>query len=73
MVMGSGFGLFLFRFEGSCGLKNLQGVSDMDNRTKYAIQLAMLKKLVSKKVISAAEYEKVKKFLNKKYKVFDVV
>jgi hypothetical protein len=45
----------------------------MDNRTKYAIQLAMLKKLVSKKVISAAEYEKVKKFLNKKYKVFDVV
>lgn len=44
----------------------------MDNSVKYAIQLAMLKKLKDKGMISLVEYKKIRAFLKEKYGHIDV-
>lgn len=44
----------------------------MDNKIKYAVQLAMLQKLLNNKVISKIEYSAIKNTIKKKYKVLDV-
>ncbi len=44
----------------------------MDNQTKYAIQLAMLQKLVRKEAISTTEYNAIKATLKKRYKTLDL-
>lgn len=55
------------------GWKTYKGVKEsMDNSVKYAIQLAMLKKLKDKGMISLVEYKKIREFLKKKYKHIDV-
>lgn len=41
----------------------------MDNRLKFSEQVAMLNHLKSKKLITAMEYEKIKLFIKKKYKI----
>lgn len=43
----------------------------MDNNLKYSVQLAMLKKLRSRDLITAFEYDLVKDKLKKKYRIFD--
>jgi len=42
--------------------------SKIDNTIKYAIQLAMLKKLEAKNLITIAEYKTIKEFLERKYR-----
>jgi hypothetical protein len=41
----------------------------MDNRLKFSEQVAMLNHLKNKKLISTMEYDKVKLFIKKKYKI----
>jgi hypothetical protein len=43
----------------------------MDNTLKYSVQLAMLKKLKSRDLITEFEYDLVKDKLKKKYRIFD--
>ena len=43
----------------------------MDNRLKYSIQLAMLKKLKLRDLISDFEYNLVKEKIKRKYKIYD--
>jgi len=53
--------------------KTYKGVREnMDNSVKYAIQLAMLKKLKDKGMISLVEYKKIRAFLKEKYGHIDV-
>ncbi|NMB07895.1 hypothetical protein EDD65_1159 [Keratinibaculum paraultunense] len=44
----------------------------MDKRISYAVQLAMLKRLLNNKVISVAEYKMIKQYLKDKYKIINV-
>lgn len=41
----------------------------MDNRLKFSEQVAMLNHLENKKLISTMEYDKIKLFIKKKYKI----
>ncbi|CCQ92865.1 conserved hypothetical protein [[Clostridium] ultunense Esp] len=43
----------------------------IDNETKYAIQLAMLQRLLEKEAISTTEYNAIKATLKKRYKILD--
>ncbi len=43
----------------------------MDNGLKYSIQLAMLKKLSLRNLITDFEYDLVKQKLKSKYKIYD--
>ena len=65
----------MLRFCGAFFLKTFKGVLymyKMDNQTKYAIQLAMLQKLVRKEAISTTEYNAIKATLKKRYKTLDL-
>lgn len=44
----------------------------MDNSVKYAIQLAMLKKLKNEGMVNSVEYKRIIDFLKKKYKQIDI-
>ena len=44
----------------------------IDNKTKYAIQLAMLQNLLDKKAISKTEYNAIKTNLKERYKILDL-
>jgi hypothetical protein len=41
----------------------------MDDRLKFSEQVAMLNHLKNKKLIAAMEYDKIKLFIKKKYKI----
>jgi hypothetical protein len=41
----------------------------MDNKLKFSEQVAMLNHLKSKNLITAMEYDKIKLFIKKKYKI----
>ncbi|QRN85672.1 hypothetical protein JR334_00010 [Clostridia bacterium] len=41
----------------------------MDNRLKFSEQVAMLDHLKTKKLITTMEYDKIKLFIKKKYKI----
>ncbi|MBF4692259.1 hypothetical protein [Fusibacter ferrireducens] len=41
----------------------------MDERLKFSVQITMLNHLKYKKLISTTEYDKIKVFIKKKYKI----
>jgi len=41
----------------------------VDDRLKFCAQMAMLNQLKNKKLITMMEYEKIKLFIKKKYKI----
>jgi hypothetical protein len=44
----------------------------IDNKAKYAIQLAMLQNLLCKEAINKTEYNAIKATLKRRYKIFDL-
>ena len=47
----------------------IQEDKSMDDTLKYCEQMAMLNQLKNKKLITMMEYEKIKLFIKKKYKI----